>query len=184
MLTSPRRVFSRVEDTGAYGLPLVVLIGLVTLIGFVTVQTGLIDRAVDERTAQRLAEREQTQTDLVDRVQLKESLEDIRKEGEFFKLIARLGEMLVSPLYFLTSFLVVASIFYALVALTGRKPEWHTLLSICVLAGFIELVGRGVRLGMVFYYKTTDVATSLAPLAEGTGSALLGGIDPFRVDAA
>lgn len=181
MLTSPRRVFRRVEDTGGYGLPLIVLIGLVTLIGFLTVQTGLIDREVDEQTAQRLAEHERTHTDLVDRVRLKESLEAVRKEGEFFKLIARLGEMIVSPLYFLTSFMVVASICYALVALTGRKPEWHTLLSICVLAGFIEVVGRGVRLGMVFFYKSTDVTTSLAPLGEGTASALLGGIDPFRI---
>ncbi len=178
---APRSLFSRVEDTGAYGWALVTLLGLVMLIGYAETQTGLIDRGVDEQTEQKLAALEAEQTDLVDRIQLRENMDDIRKAGEFNKLLARLGAVVFTPTYLLASFLIIASILYAVVALTGRKPEYHTLMSICVYAGFIELVGLIVRLTMVVYYRTTQVDTSLGILAAQDGPSPLSAADPFRI---
>ena len=48
--SAPARLFRRVEDTGAYGWTLAVLLLLVTLIGYAQIQTGLIDRVVDRQT--------------------------------------------------------------------------------------------------------------------------------------
>ena len=42
VFTTPRSLFSRVEDTGAYGWSLVLLLGLAIIIGYVEVQSGLI----------------------------------------------------------------------------------------------------------------------------------------------
>ena len=181
VLASPRAVFERVEDTGAYGWALVVLLALVLLIGYAEVQTGLIDRVVDQNTEAALASLEETQAHLVDRVELRERMEDLRKAGEFNKLLYRLGVIVFTPTYLLASFLLIASVLYAIVALTGRKPEYHTLMSICVYAGFIELIGYSVRLAMVIYYRTTEVDTSLRMLAAPGEPSPLAAIDPFRI---
>ena len=178
---SPRELFSRVEDTGAYGWTLATLIGLVMLTGYAEVQTGLIDRVVDQRTEESLAKLEESKGQLVDRVELRDSMDDIRKAGEFNKLLSRLGKIVFAPSYFLASFLLIASLLYAVVALTGRKPEYQTLMSICVYAGFIELVAVVVRLAMVVSYRTTEMDTSLRMLAAEGGASPLVGVDPFRV---
>jgi hypothetical protein len=179
--TAPRTLFSRVEDTGAYGWALVTLIGLVMLIGYAEVQTGLIDRVVDQRTEQALASLEASQADLVDRIELRERMETVRKAGDFNKLLARLGVVVFDPAFMLASFLVIASVLYALVALTGRKPEYHTLMSICVYSGFIVLVGYIVRLAMVICYRTTQVDTSLGMLVAPGQPTPLSAVDPFRI---
>jgi len=178
---APRSLFNRVEDNGAYGLALLTLIGLVMLIGYAKVQTGLVDRDVDLVTEKKLAELEQNQKNLVDRVALKEAMEGVRKEAVFGKTITRLGVIVLQPIYLLGSFLLIASILYAMVALTGRKPEYHTLMSICVYAGFIELTGYVVELLMMLYYRSTEVGTTLAPLGTGVMSKVLSGVDPFRI---
>jgi len=178
---APRRVFARVEDTGAYGWALVVLLVLITLIGYTKVQTGLIDQVVDRQTGQRLAELEKSQGQLVDRVQLKDRLDAIRKQGEFTKTMSRLGATVASPAYMLASFLLIASVLYAAVAMTGRKPEYHTLMSICVYAGFIDLAAYLLTLGMMFYYRRIDVDTSLAALAAPGKPTVLAAIDPFQI---
>jgi len=180
-LLSPRALFSRVEDTGAYGWALVTLLGLITLLGYLEVQTGLIDRVVDQRTEAALAELEQSQAHLVDRVQLRERMDEVRKGGEFNKLLSRLGVIVFAPTWLLASFMLIASILYAVVALTGRKPEYHTLMSICVFSGMIELVGSIVRFAMVVGYKTTEVDTSLGMLAAPGEPSPLSAIDPFRI---
>jgi hypothetical protein len=179
--TSPSALFRRVEDTGAYGWTLVALLVMVTLIGYAQVQTGLIDRVVDQRTEEQLAELEKTQLHLVDRVQFKERMEEIRKAGEFTKLMTRLGAVVASPAYMLVSALLIASCLYAVVALTGRKPEYHTLMSICVYAAYAELVAYALRLGMMLFYRTIEVDTSLGTLARSKGLAWLAAIDPFRI---
>ena len=179
--TAPRLLFTRVEDTGAYGWALVTLLGLVMLLGYAEVQTGLIDRVVDQQTEVALASLEKSQADLVDRVELRERMEDVRKTGVFNKLIFRLGVIVAAPTYLLASLLLIASILYALVALTGRKPEYHTLMSICVYSGFIVLAGCIVRLAMVVYYETTEVDTSLGMLVAPGKPTPLSAIDPFRV---
>ena len=181
VITAPRALFSRVEDTGAYGRALVTLLALVLLIGYAEVQTGLIDRGVDQQTEAALASMEESQAHLVDRIELRERMDDLRKAGEFNKLLARLGVIVFQPTYLLASLLFIASILYAVVALTGRKAEYHTLMSICVYAAFIELVGYGVRLVMVFYYRTTQVDTSLGMLSPPGEPSPLSAIDPFRI---
>lgn len=179
--TAPRTLFARVEDTGAYGWTLVTLIGLLTLTGYTEVQTGLIDRVVDQRTEEALATLEKTQADLVDRIELRERMDDVRKAGEFNKLLSRLGVIVFNPTFLLASFLFIASVLYAVVALTGRKPEYHTLMSICVYSGFIVVVGYVLRLVMVIYYRTTEVDTSLGMLVAPGKPTALSAVDPFQI---
>lgn len=178
---APRSVFECLEDTGAYGWAMFVLLVLVLLIGYAEMQTGLIDRGVDRQTETSLAALENDQAHLIDRLELRERMEGIRKGGEFSKVLARLGVLVVSPIYFVASFLLIAAVLYAVVALTGRKPEYQTLMSICVYAGFIELVGLAVRLAMVLFYRTVDVGTSLAMLGTPGEGTMLVAIDPFRI---
>lgn len=179
--TSPRALFSRVEDTGTYGWALATLLLLVTGLGFLEVKTGLIDRTVDIKTELSLATMEKNQADLIDRVELRDRMDDVRKAGEFNKMLARLGVVVVKPVYLLVSMLLISSVFYALVAMTGRKPEYHTLMSICVYSAFIVLVGYVVRLAMVIAYRTSAVETSLAMLAPPGQGTPLAGIDVFRI---
>jgi hypothetical protein len=181
VFTAPAGLFRRVEDTGAYGWALVVLLALVTLTGFVQVQTGLIDRVVDQQTERQLAELEKNQGLLVDRVQLRDAMDAVRKSGDFMKLLQRLGAVVFSPIYLLVSCLLISSILYAAVALTGRKPEYHTLMSICVYASFVDLAGALLRLGMMVSYRTTAVDTSLGMLAPIGEASWLTAIDPFRI---
>lgn len=178
---APRSLFNRVEDTGAYGYALFTLLGLVMLIGYAKVQTGLVDRNVDLATETKLGELETNQKNLVDRVQLKEAMEGVRKEAVFSKTITRIGVIGLQPAYLLGSFLLIASVLYAMVALTGRKPEYHTLMSICVYAGFIELTGYVVELLMMLYYRSTEVGTSLTGMGTGVMAKVLEGVDPFRI---
>jgi hypothetical protein len=46
-LLTPRQVFARIEDVPAWRWSLLILLTTVTLIGYATVETGLIDRAID-----------------------------------------------------------------------------------------------------------------------------------------
>jgi len=181
VFTSPRALFTQVEDTAEYGWALVALLALVILLGYAEVKTGLIDRDVDRRTEHALKTLEESQAHLVDRIELSERMEDIQKTGEFNKLLARLGVVVFSPASMLASILIIAAILYAAVALTGRKPEYHTLMSICVYAAFIELLGCAVRLAMIVTYRTTDVDTSLAMLSEPGMLTPLVAVDPFRI---
>lgn len=181
VFAAPRALFARVEDTGAYGWALVTLLGLVMLLGYAEVQTGLIDRVVDEKTENALAMLEETQLNLVDRLQLKDSMEKIRKAAVFEKTMTRIGVVALKPMYLLASFMLIASALYAMVALTGRKPEYHTLMSICVYAGFIELAAFVLQLAMMLYFRTTEVDTSLRALGPVGKPTLLAGIDPFRI---
>jgi hypothetical protein len=177
----PSRLFGRVEDTGAYGWALALLLSLVFLMGYAEVQTGLIDRVVDQRTEQQLGELEKSQFQLVDRIKLREAMEDVRKSGEFAKLMSRMAAVGLAPLNTLAGFLLASSTLFAAVALTGRKPEYHTLMGICVYAGYVELLGLLVRLAMMLCYRTTEVDTSLAMLAPPGKLAWLAAIDPFRL---
>ncbi|MCH8968796.1 MAG: YIP1 family protein [Planctomycetes bacterium] len=177
--SSPSALFRRIEDTGAYGWALVVLLGLVTLVGYVQVQTGLLDRLVDEGTNNRLRQIEDNRANLVERGQLRETMENARKQGEFFKTIKRLQVIVLSPVKMLAEYLLIAASLYAVVALTGRKPEYHTLMSICVYSGFIELIAYILRVCMMMYYGTINIDTSLALLADPGQGTVLAAFDPF-----
>lgn len=181
VLVAPRAVFARIEDTPAYGPALVVMLGVVMLLGYAEVQTGLIDRSVDQQTEAAIAVLEKDQAHLVDRVALREQMDTVREAGEFNKMISRLMAIGVAPVTVLASYLTVAAVLYAIVALTGRKPEWHTLMGICTYAGFIGLVAIVLRLAMVVAYRTIDVDTSLGMLAPTGQPSWMAAIDPFRV---
>ncbi|RIK66557.1 MAG: hypothetical protein DCC65_09390 [Planctomycetota bacterium] len=178
---TPGRLYARVEDTGSYGMTLVVLLALITLIGYCQVQTGLIDRLVDQQTESMLAHIEKEQSNLVDRVQLRETMDAVRKQGEFLKMLRRLGAVVLTPIQTLVSFLLISSLLYAAVALTGRKPEYHTLMSICVYAGFVDLLAIALRFLMMVVYRTVHVDTSLAMIGEPGKLYYLAAIDPFRI---
>ncbi len=181
MITSPRSVFARVEDTGAYGWMLATMLGLLMLMGYLQIQSGLIDYLVDEQTEKSKGVIESGQANLVDRAALKESFESADQQGEFMKTITKWSVVVVSPLNALASFLLIAAVLYAVVALTGRKPEWHSLMSICVYAGVLDLAAHGLRLAMLFYYRTLDVDTSLRSLGPAGEPTFLAAIDPFRI---
>jgi hypothetical protein len=192
VLLAPRRVFSRVEDVPAYGWSLVVLLAAVTLLGYATVETGLIDREVGRRVEQGIADLEKQQFDVVERSALSKMIEEKREEGEFLRLMARVQHVVARPVWTLASVLLLSSLFYVLVALGGKKPEWHTLITIGVFASFVDVVGGAVRLAFMLHFRTLTADTSLAPLArlmlpdgEASASAVLSGalsaVDPFRI---
>ena len=64
VLVAPRRLFSRVEDVAAWGWPLLLLVTVVALIGYATVQTGLIDREVDRQVGKRIEQIDKVQRDV------------------------------------------------------------------------------------------------------------------------
>ncbi len=179
--SSPSALFRRIEDTGAYGWALVVLLGLVTLVGYVQVQSGLLDRLVDERTEKNMEQIERDRTNLVERGRLRETMENERKQGEFIKTLRRLQVIVFSPVKMLAEYLLIAASLYAVVALTGRKPEYNTLMSICVYSGFIELISYVLRVCMMMYYGTMNVDTSLALLADPGQGTVLAAFDPFLI---
>lgn len=179
--SSPASLFRRVEDTGAYGWTLAVLLGLVTLTGYVQVKSGLIGNLVETQTQKRLAEIEKIRAELVDRGQLREKIEDARKEGEFFKTMRHLQVLVLSPMFMLGSFLLTSAFLYAMVALSGRKPEYHTLMSVCVYPGLILLVAHVLRVLMMMYYRRIDMDTSLGMLADPDKGTLLVALDPFVI---
>ena len=194
VLVAPRRLFARVEDVTAWGWPLLILLTLVTLIGYAIVQTGLIDREIQMGISARKAQIEQTQRDVVERSALRDLYENEDKQGEFDLLLTRIKVVAAEPLKALAAALLIAATLYGVVALSGRKPEWHTLLTVCVYAGFIDALRLLVTLGLMLHYRTLDVDTSLAllvplwtashrvsPTQAAVASGLLPALDPFRV---
>jgi len=194
VLLAPRRLFARVEDVAAYGWPLVILLTAVTLIGYATVQTGLIDREIDRQVDESIARLESEQRDVVERSALREMYQDEYELGEFRKLLTRIQVIAAEPAKVLGVTLLVAAVLYGVVALTGRKPEWHTLLTICVFAAFIDVLRLLTIVVLMLRYETLEVDTSLALLARlmarenGAGamslavaSGSLSALDPFRI---
>lgn len=181
VFSAPATLFRRIEDTSAYGWSLAVLLVMVTLVGYAQVQTGLIDRVVDQQVEEGLAELERTQGALLDRVELRDKMDEIRKGGDFTKLLQRLGAVVLSPISMLTSILLISSALYAAVALTGRKPEYHTLMSICTYSGYVILASHLLKLVMMIVYRTTLVETSLQLLAKPGEHLWLAAFEPFRI---
>jgi hypothetical protein len=194
VLLAPRGVLARIEDVPAWGWPLVVLLTTVTLIGYATVQTGLIDREVDRGVSEEIAQIDAQQRDVVERSTLRTLYEDQIKQGEFFKLLKRIQVIIAEPAAALASALLVAAVLYGVTALTGRKPEWHTLLTICVLAGFVDALRLLAQLALMLHCRSLDVDTSLSlaahwllpsrgwsPARMQAVPALLTAVDPFRI---
>lgn len=193
-LFAPGVVFAKVEDVPAYGWALVLLLVAMAGIGFATVETGLIDREVDRRVQESIALLEREQVDVVERSALSKMIEETRKGGEFLRLMARAQVVVARPLASLATVLLIPAMLYGIVALTGRKPEWHALITICVFASFTDVAADLVRLGLMVHFRTLEVDTSLSLLsrlmsteAEGAAknaaavSGVLSALDPFRI---
>jgi hypothetical protein len=187
-------VFRKVEDVPAYGWPLILLLTAVTLVGYAKIETGLIDREVERGVQRDITALEAEQRDVVERSALSKMIEEERKKGEFIQLIKRIQVVVADPAATLATVLLLAAVFYGLVALSGKKPEWHTLLTVCVFAAFADVVGAVVRLGFMLRFRTLTVDTSLGLVTrlmttEGEGAAastvmlssLLSAVDPFRM---
>ncbi|MCH8250824.1 MAG: YIP1 family protein [Planctomycetes bacterium] len=194
VLLAPRKLFAKVEDVTAYGWPLAILLAMVTLIGYATIETGLIDRQVDNGVQAQLAKIEKEHKDIIDRSKLRLMIDDTLKTGEFLKMMTRIQVVVAQPVLMLTSILLISAILYGVVALTGRKPEWHTLMTIGVYAGFVEAIGGLLRLVLMLRYATLEVDTSASlftrlvdldtMLGRETATIVacaLRGIDPFHV---
>lgn len=193
-LAQPKRILSRVEDVPLYGWSLVVLLLAVTAVGYLTIETGLIDREVDRTIQGQIAQLEKEQFDVVERSTLIRMIADLRKQGEFLQMMARVQAVVLGPVAMLATILIIPAMLYGIVALTGKKPEWHTLLTICVFASFTDLLGSIARLGLMLRYHTLYVDTSLGlwvrTMDSGSGAdaqayaameGLLTGVDPFRI---
>lgn len=193
-LWSPRRAFAQVEDVPRYGWPLAIILVVVTLLGYATVQTGLIDRTVELRVQQRIAVLDTMQRDVVERSVLREQYDAARKQGEFERVLLRIAAVVVQPAGLLAAILLIGAVLFGAVALTGRKAEWHTLLSVVIYAAAIDVIGGAVRLALMLRFRTLEVDTSLQPLVEllvakgtiaGQSAAVLSGLatmlDPFRI---
>ena len=194
VLFAPGRVFRRVEDVTAWTAPLIVLLTLVTLIGYAKVETGLINREGDLRVQQRIAKIEAEQHDVVERSELRKMYENQIKQGEFEKTLAQIGVVVAEPTKTLATALLIAAVFFGVVALTGKKAEWHTLLTICVYAGFVDVLRLFTTLLLMLKHKTLDVDTSFGLLvrlpqladsmpqqAKAILPGVLSGFDPFII---
>jgi hypothetical protein len=197
VFVAPRSLFARVEDIPSWNWPLLILLTVVTLIGYAKVETGLIDREVDLTVRARIAQIDQAQRDVVQRSQLRELYDQEYKMGEFWKLLKRIQVIFAEPAQALATALLVAAVLYGMVALSGRKPEWNTLLTICVFAGFVDAMRLLTALGLMLRHATLNVDTSAALLVrwmipEGGLDAesittyaglhgLLTGVDAFRI---
>ena len=193
-LFAPRRLFRRVEDVGAYGWPLAVLLTAVTLLGWAVVETGLIDREVDRTVDRRINETVKISKDTIDRAELRKIVQAELDAGNFQKLITRIRVIVAEPVKVLAAILLIGATCYGLVALTGRKPEWHTLLTVCVYASYVTLLGLAVQLAFMLRFATLEVETSAAVFARylvdqpgmtprnlAIVAGLLSAIDPFRI---
>ena len=185
MFVAPRAVFERIAERGTYGWVLATLILLTALIGWATVQTGLIDRQVDRRTFQALAELEREQIDVLSRTELSEQLQSVCKAAEFTKLLARGAAVVAAPIGLAASVTLIAALLFGVVALAGNKADFPALMAVCVYSAVVDLLAAGLRLAMMMFYRTIEVDTSLGLLvgsSEGTRTLkmILSGIDPFR----
>ena len=190
---APRALFERVEDIGAYGWAFVWLLTLVTVIGYATIETGLIDRQIDLGIQERLEEIEREYFDVVERSQRRKLIEDEIKKGDFERLMKRVSVVVAEPIKVLAGVLLIAAMLFGVVAMTGRKAEWHTLLTLCIYASYIDCLRLLFRLILMLRYETLEVDTSLAvalrPLMPGAENAqnlehlsnVLTGIEPFAV---
>ncbi|MFQ5489479.1 MAG: YIP1 family protein [Phycisphaerae bacterium] len=184
MLVAPSDVLRRAADTGRYGWTLGAILLLITLIGWVTVQTGLVDRQVDRQTGLALKTLEREQIDLLSRTELADRMQTVREAGQFMKLIHRGTAIVAAPIVLVASLMLIAAVLFAVVALAGQKADYSTLMAICTYAAVVDLLAAGLRLAMMIAYRTIHVDTSLAlvvPLTENTRiiKAALTGIDPF-----
>lgn len=186
MLISPGGVFRRVAERSAYGWALGAMLLVITMIGWATVQTGLIDRDVNRQTAKALAQLEREQSDLLTPIQLSKRMEKIRENGEFMKLMSKGKAVAVPPIALVGTPMSVAALLFAVVALAGNKPDYPTLMAVCVYSAVLDVAAAALRLAMLLWYRTMEVDTSFGLLVSVSQETVtlhgcLSAIDPFRL---
>ncbi|MCH7703385.1 MAG: YIP1 family protein [Planctomycetes bacterium] len=186
MLVSPASVFRRLAERSAYGWALGAMLLVITMIGWATVKTGLIELEVNRQTGKALAELEREQSDLLSRLELSKRMEKVRETGEFNKLILQGGAVAYAPIALVATLMLLAAILFAVVALAGNKPDYPTLMAVLVYSAVIDVAAAALRLAMMLWYRTMEVDTSLGLLVSvseetATLHRCLSAIDPFRV---
>ncbi len=186
MLIAPGLVFRRIADDAAYGWALGCLLLVSVWLGWSTVQTGFVDRAIGEQTRKAEADLERDQAEILRRSELSEEMEKLREASTFTKLIARMVGIVGPPIRLLASLMLIAAVLFAAVALAGNKADYATLLAICVYSAVIDVVAAALRLLMMIACRSGEVRTSLdllVPTGEATRilRSILLGVDPFRV---
>jgi len=186
MFLDPGVAFHRIAERGTYGWTLGALLLITTLFGWVTVQSGLIDREVERQTRREMADLEREQADVISRSELSEQLGKLREKAEFMKLILRGSAVAAAPVKLAASLMLIAAVLFAAVALTGNKPDYATLMAVCVYSAVVEVLAAGLRLAMQMHYRSLDVQASLGVLVPPGEEhkvlhAVLSAVDPFQV---
>lgn len=194
VLVAPARLFARIEDVGAYLWPLLVLLTGMTVVGVATTQTGLIDLQVQEQIDRQKAELEKQQIDIVEKSQIRKQFEELDKQGTFLRVMRRLQVAVMTPLGLLLMLMLISAVFYGLIALQGRRPEWNTLMTIMTYAAFVDLLAAALRLVLMVRYRTLEVDLTLAalmrpvhldvpfgPVIVGLARVALSALDPFAI---
>lgn len=184
---SPLRLFDRMEPSTPYGLPLLILVALLGLSGYVVVASGLVERDIDATTERALARIEKEEKGDLSDDELRERMKDARAAADFWKVVRSAGQVLAAPAETLGRIFIGAGVIYVLVALSGREPVYHGLVSLFVYAAYTEVPRQALLVLLMVGGETMTVETSLAVVlrsrneAPGAIYALLQSVDPFLI---
>lgn len=184
---SPVRFYRQFDLATPYGGPLILLVMLLAAAGYVVVGSGLIGRAVDISTEKSLSRIEKASVGEVKRDVLDEQLRVTRTAAVFWKVLANGTAVLQAPIEVLCRVFVGAGVAFVLVAMAGRKPAYHGLVSILTFAAYVEVLRQAVVVPLMLSLRSTEVETSLAvvlrgrPEVSGWLYAGLQAVDPFTI---
>lgn len=163
------------------------LLLILGLSGYVVVASGLVEREVDLATERNLAHIERTALGELTREQLDQQLQSERQAAGFWKVMRGGAFVLAGPSQVLGRVFIGAAVIYVGVALSGRKPAYHGLVSILTLAAYTEVLRQALLVPLMIGMGSTDVETSLAVVLRGRSEvsgwlyAGLHAIDPFEM---
>lgn len=184
---SPVRFYRQFDLATPYGGPLILLLLLLAAAGYVVVGSGLIGRAVDISIEKGLARIEKAAIGEVKRTELDEQLRVARTGAVFWKVLANGAAVLRPPIEVLCRVFVGAAVAFVAVAMCGRKPAYHGLVSILTFAAYVEVLRQAVVVPLMLSLRSTEVETSLAVLLRGRPEvsgwlyAGLQAVDPFTI---
>jgi hypothetical protein len=112
-------------------------------------------------------------------------LDALEEYATFTILVQRVGLFLGGPLRLLLAIAVSAGVLFAMVALSGSKPDWSILVGIATFSAFVELPRMVVRLFLISQIQATRVETSAAAFVASDPAGLieyllLRRLDPFE----
>ncbi|MBP7934726.1 MAG: hypothetical protein KA354_08785 [Phycisphaerae bacterium] len=184
---SPLRFYQPFDLATSYGGPLALLVVLLAAAGYTVVFSGLIGRSVDISTEKGLALIERTSVGEVKRDELDDRLRTAREAAVFWKVLASGASVLQGPVETLGRIFLGATVAFVAVALSGRKPAYHGLVSILTFASYVEVLRQAVVVPLMISLHSVEVETSLAVLLRGRPEASawlyagLQAVDPFSL---